>query len=73
MQELAAKQLNTLSNGSIERFIVFEDAPSGIIAAKSIGYYTIGILRIGHEDALYQAGADIVVNDLKTIKIEDLL
>ena len=73
MQELAAKQLYTLSNSCIERFIVFEDAPSGIIAAKSIGYYAIGILRIGHEDALYQAGADIVVNDLKTIKIEDLL
>lgn len=73
MHELAASQLNTLSNSSIERFVVIEDAPSGIIAAKSVGYYAVGILRIGHEDALYQAGADIVVRDLRTIKIEDLL
>ncbi len=73
MQEFAAKQLKNLSNSNIERFVVFEDAPSGIIAAKSVGYYAVGILRIGDEDALYQAGADIVVNDLRTIKIDDLL
>jgi len=73
MQELAAEELNNLSNSSIERFVVIEDAPSGIIAAKSVGYYAVGILRIGHEDALYQAGADVVVRDLRTIKIDDLL
>ena len=64
---------NNLSNSGIERFVVVEDAPSGIIAAKSVGYYAVGILRIGHEDALYQAGADVVVKDLRTIKIEGLL
>ena len=73
MQELAAEELNNLSNSSIKRIVVVEDAPSGIIAAKSIGYYAVGILRIGQEDALYKAGADVVVKDLRTIKIEDLL
>ena len=73
MQELAAAQLNTLSGGNIKGFVVFEDAPSGIMAAKSVGYYAVGVLRIGHEDALHQAGADIVVRDLRTLKIEEFL
>ena len=73
MQELGAAQLNTLSGGSIKSFVVFEDAPAGILAAKSLGYYAVGVLRIGHEDALCQAGADIIVRDLKTLKIEELL
>ncbi|MFC1861999.1 HAD family hydrolase [Chloroflexota bacterium] len=73
MQELAAAQLNTLFGGSVKRFVVFEDAPAGILAAKSLGYYAVGVLRIGHEDALYQAGAAIIVRDLKTLKIEELL
>lgn len=73
MLKLAAEQLSALSDGNIERFIVFEDAPSGIEAAKSLGYYTVGVLRIGDEDALRKAGAGIVVQDLRTVKIEELL
>lgn len=73
MQELAAAQLNALSGGNVKRFVVFEDAPAGIMAAKSLGYYAVGILRIGDENALLQAGADIVIRDLQTVKIEALL
>lgn len=73
MHELAAAQLNALSGGNVKRFVVFEDAPAGIMAAKSLGYYAVGILRIGHEDALRQAGADIIVRDLRMLKIEELL
>ena len=73
MHELAAAQLNALSDGSIRRFVVFEDAPVGIMAAKSLGYYAVGILRIGDENTLLQAGSDIVVRDLQTVKIEVLL
>lgn len=71
--KFAAERLNTLGDRNIERFVVFEDAPSGIEAAKSLGYYAIGVLRIGHEDVLYRVGANMVVNDLKMVKIEELL
>jgi beta-phosphoglucomutase-like phosphatase (HAD superfamily) len=53
--------------------VVFEDAPSGVEAAKSLGYYAVGVLRIGEESALRQAGADIVVSNLRVVKLEDLL
>ncbi|MBA7507088.1 hypothetical protein ES706_05804 [subsurface metagenome] len=69
----AAERLGTLSQDKIKKFVVFEDAPSGIEAAKSLGYYAVGVLRIGEESALRQAGADIVVPDLSMLKIEDLL
>ena len=71
--KFAAERLDDFSDRNIERFVVFEDAPSGIQAAKSLGYYAVGILRVGHENALGKAGADIVVRDLRMIKIEELL
>jgi len=73
MLRFAAERLNALSRKKIRKFVVFEDAPSGIEAAKSLGYYAVGVLRIGEESALRQAGADIVVLDLGMLKIEDLL
>ncbi|MFC1916419.1 HAD family hydrolase [Chloroflexota bacterium] len=71
--KFAAEHLNALSNWNMKTFVVFEDAPSGIKAAKSLEYYAVGILRIGTEDDLFRAGADWVVRDLRTIKIEELL
>lgn len=73
MLKLVTEQLNDLSDRNIERFVVFDDAPLGIEAAKSLGFYAVGVLRIGHEDALRRAGADIVVRDLRMVKIEELL
>jgi len=73
MLRFAAERLNALSQKKIRKFVVFEDAPSGIEAAKSLGYYAVGVLRIGEESALRQAGADIVVQDLRVVKLEDLL
>jgi len=73
MLRFAAERLGTLSQDKIKKFVVFEDAPSGIEAAKSLSYYAVGVLRIGEESALRQAGADIVVQDLKMVKLEDLL
>ena len=73
IQRFAAERLNALSPGKIEKFVVFEDAPSGVEAAKSLGYYVVGVLRIGHEDTLRKAGADIVVRDLGIVKIEELV
>jgi beta-phosphoglucomutase-like phosphatase (HAD superfamily) len=71
IQELAGKRLRALSQDRIKKLIVFEDAPSGISSAKSLGYYVVGVLRIGNEEALKKAGADIVTKDLEKIKIED--
>jgi len=71
--KFAAERLSALSQDKINKFVVFEDAPSGIEAAKSLGYYAVGVLRIGEESALRQAGADIVVSDLGVVKLEDLL
>jgi len=69
----AAERLAAVSEGKIERFVVFEDAPSGLEAAKSLGYHAVGALRIGEKEALEEAGADIVTEDLSTIEIQDLL
>lgn len=69
----AAQGLLALPEGKIERFVVFEDAPSGTAAAKSLGYYVVGVLRIGEKSALERVGADIVTEDLATIELEDLL
>jgi len=73
IQKFAAEQLNAICQDKIRKFVVFEDAPSGISAAKSLGYYAVGVLRIGEEATLRQAGADIVVPDLRVVKLENLL
>lgn len=69
----AAEGLASVSAEQIERFVVFEDAASGLEAAKSLGYNAVGIFRIGDKQALEEAGADIVTEDLSTIRVEDLL
>ncbi|MFJ5775443.1 HAD family hydrolase [Streptomyces sp. NPDC093094] len=44
---------------------VFEDAQAGMDAGRSGGFgYVVGIDRVGQTDALYEHGADIVVQDL---------
>ena len=73
MQKFAAVRLKAQSNKRIKKFVVFEDAPSGVGAAKSLGFYPIGVLRIGKGEALRKAGAEIVVKDLRRIKIEELI
>ncbi len=69
----AAAKLKELTNGTITYFVVFEDAPSGIKAAKSLGYLAVGVWRFGNEETLRQAGADIITKDLRTVKIEEFL
>lgn len=73
IQKFAADQLNELAKGKLRKFVVFEDAPSGIEAAKSLGFYVVGVLRIGEKRALLNAGADMVTSDLGTVKIRQLL
>jgi beta-phosphoglucomutase family hydrolase len=44
---------------------VFEDALAGIAAGRAGRFgFVVGVDRVGHADALRQAGADVVVSDL---------
>ena len=69
----AAEGLQKLVDGAIERFCVFEDAASGLEAARVLGYHAVGVFRIGDIKALKQTGADIVTDDLRRVSLEDLL
>lgn len=73
MQKFAMDGLKSVSEGRVEKFVVFEDAPSGVEAAKKLGSYAVGVLRIGSEQELKKAGADIVVKDLRTIELDRLI
>jgi len=65
--EFASTRIKELLPGKKLRFVVFEDASSGIEAAKALGFDAVGVWRIGQEEALRRAGADIVTRDLRTI------
>jgi len=71
--EYAADGLAALPTTKIDRIFVFEDAPSGVEAAKSLGYHAVAVFRIGEREALEAAGADIVTEDLGTLEVEDIL
>lgn len=44
---------------------VYEDAQAGVAAGRAGGFgWVVGVDRIGHADALWREGADIVVRDL---------
>jgi beta-phosphoglucomutase-like phosphatase (HAD superfamily) len=50
--------------------LVLEDSVVGIEAGRRGGFgLVIGIDRIGHEDALRRAGADMVVRDLSELTV----
>ncbi|MCE9534436.1 MAG: HAD family phosphatase [Planctomycetes bacterium] len=55
--------------------IVFEDAVAGVQAAKAGGMQCVAVRFVGHhtEEALRQAGADLVVSTLETVKVEEVL
>jgi phosphoglycolate phosphatase-like HAD superfamily hydrolase len=69
----AARGLRNLVEGRIDQLFVFEDTASGMEAAKSLGYHAVGVLRIGDREALEEAGAEIVTEDLTALEIKDLL
>ena len=72
--KMKPETLKKIKSGGIKKGDVLAVAQvAGIMAAKSLGYYAVGILRIGDEDTLRQAGSDIVIRDLQTVKIEALL
>ncbi len=54
------------------RCVVFEDAPSGVQAAKAAGMACVGVTFIGHHPPgrLEAAGADVVVPSLEAVTVE---
>lgn len=54
--------------------VVFEDAPSGVLAAKAAGMPCVGVTFVGHHPAerLTAAGADLVVPSLELVSVEQV-
>lgn len=54
--------------------VVFEDAPSGVQAAKAAGMACVGVTFVGHHPAerLTAAGADLVVPSLEAVSVEQV-
>jgi beta-phosphoglucomutase len=69
----AAQGLTSLPGVDLDTFFVFEDAASGMEAARSLGFHAVGVYRIGDRQALEDAGGDLVTDDLGEVRIEDLL
>lgn len=54
-----------LADATPAQAVVFEDAVSGVQAGHAGNFgYVVGVDRVGHADALREAGADVVVQDL---------
>ena len=49
--------------------VVIEDAPAGIRAATDGGMASVGIARLGDDELLRDAGADLVVNSLDDVDV----
>lgn len=55
-----------------EEAVVFEDALAGVAAGRAGGFgYVVGVDRVGQSDALAEAGADLVVDDLALLLGEE--
>ena len=58
---------------SVSRSVVVEDAVSGVQAGRAGGFaLVLGIDRGNNREALMANGADIVVNDLAEINVQDI-
>ncbi|MFL5285146.1 MAG: HAD family hydrolase [Rhodopila sp.] len=54
------------------RCLVVEDAPAGILAARTGGMKGLGIARLADEALLHAAGADLVVTSLDQVDVSAL-
>lgn len=53
-----------------KKVVVFEDAPAGIEAGKGAGAMIVGICSTYDPEKIKNSGADIVVDDLSSFKVE---
>ncbi|EGV63096.1 DL-glycerol-3-phosphatase [Yamadazyma tenuis] len=62
---------NTLGfEDAAAKVVVFEDAPAGITAGKGAGAMIVGICSTYDPEKVRKSGADIVVDDLSSFKID---
>jgi beta-phosphoglucomutase-like phosphatase (HAD superfamily) len=53
------------------RAVVFEDATTGIAAARAGGFgLVVGVGHGTHAEALFESGADHIVSDLSEVRLE---
>jgi beta-phosphoglucomutase len=67
-----ARKLREKTQGKLENYVLFEDAPMAMTAGKKLGMFSVGIQRIGSQESLWDAGADLVVSDLWEIPYPEL-
>lgn len=67
---MARKRLGYGDPSSSAKVVVFEDAPAGIKAGKGAGAMVVGLSTTYEPEKVQMAGADIVVPDLTSLKIE---
>lgn len=60
-------------NPDVKIPVVFEDGLTGIEAAKSNNYFAVAIVRIGKKEDFEKVNADIIVDDLSQLKVEDII
>jgi len=72
---LAHQKLNENSPAKLrpDDCVVAEDTPGGIVSAKQAGFYAMGIPNTTPAEALWRAGADLVVTALKPSLYDRLL
>ncbi|KAL4782998.1 HAD-like domain-containing protein [Aspergillus varians] len=64
---LGAKKLGLENSSSL---VVLEDAPSGIRAGKAAGYTVIALTTTHTLEQLQEAGADLILEDLRSITVK---
>lgn len=66
---LGRKKLNLEHSSSL---VVLEDAPSGIKAGKAAGFTVIALTTTHSLEQLQAAGADVIVQDLRSISVRNV-
>ena len=56
-------------DASAARMLVIEDAPAGVRAGKAAGFKVLGLATTHDVEKVWQAGADWVVTDLRSVSI----
>lgn len=59
-----------LENPNSTSIVVLEDAPSGIRAGKAAGFKVIALTTTHSLEQLKEAGADWIVEDLRSVSVE---
>ncbi|KAF2484415.1 HAD-like domain-containing protein [Neohortaea acidophila] len=66
--KLGAKQLG-LADVDPSQILVLEDAPAGVRAGKAAGYRVVALATTHRIDQLWEAGADWVVRDMRSVTV----